>query len=194
MVSSGVDPDGLAGRLTEMRDRYMDADGTVQLVTVAEHRALLAELRMLADFIEEARREVAAVGVDEIVRLDVPAATDELDAVTVHTAEATGLILDECERLEAIVATTPLRSEVNERTARIYEACSFQDLTGQRVAKVVSTLKTIDAKIAEILRVFGRSPPLSVSTLTPDVLLNGPQRQGFAMDQGAIDALLATFE
>jgi chemotaxis protein CheZ len=112
----------------------------------------------------------------------------------VHTAEATGLILDECERLEAIVAATPLRTEVNERTARIYEACSFQDITGQRVAKVVSTLKTIDAKIAEILRVFGRSPPMSDSNLAPAVLLNGPQRQGFAMDQGAIDALLATFE
>ena len=172
----------------------MDSDGPVQAVSVAEHRALLAELRVLADFIEEARREVAAVGVDEIVKLDVPAATDELDAVTMHTAEATGLILDECERLECIVAATPWRAEVNERTARIYEACSFQDITGQRVAKVVSTLKTIDAKIAEILRVFGRSPPLSVRRIEPEMLLNGPQLQGFAMDQGAIDALLATFE
>lgn len=194
MVNAGVDPNGLAHRLTEIRSRYMEADGPVQTVTVAEHQALLAELRVLAEFIEKARSEVAAVGVDEIVRLDVPAATDELDAVTMHTAEATGLILDECERLEAIVASTPLRAEVNETTARIYEACSFQDITGQRVAKVVSTLKTIDAKIAEILRVFGRSPPIQVSRLAPTMLLNGPQRQEHAMDQGAVDALLASFD
>ncbi len=194
MVNGSASPGGLALHLAETRDRYADADGPAGSVTMTEHRALLAELRVLADFIDQARQEVAAVGVDEIVRRDVPAATDELDAVIVHTAEATGLILDECERLEAVVAATPLRSEVNLRTARIYEACSFQDITGQRVAKVVSTLKTIEAKIAEILSVFGRHPTRPTERLPQPVLLNGPQRQGDAMDQGAVDALLATFE
>ena len=194
MVSSGVAPDGLAQLLANMHDRYAVAESDVQPVTTASHLALLAELRVLADFIDNARKEVSAVGVDEIVGRDVPAATDELDAVVLHTAEATGLILDECEKLETLAEPTAMRAEIKAATARIYEACSFQDITGQRVAKVVSTLKAIEAKIAELLRVFGRGPQLSEPALEPVALLNGPQRHGAGMDQGAVDALLATFE
>jgi chemotaxis protein CheZ len=194
MVNSGVAPDGLAQRLSELHGRIAVVEPEAETVSAGQYAALLSELRILADFIDAARQEVAAVGVDEIVGRDVPAATDELDAVVMHTAEATGLILDECEHLDAIVAKTALRTDVTAMTARIYEACSFQDITGQRVAKVVHTLKTIEAKIADMLRVFGRGPMETSSVIRPVVLLNGPQRVGDAMDQGAVDALLASFE
>ncbi|WP_158746020.1 protein phosphatase CheZ [Acidisphaera sp. L21] len=194
MVNSGVAPDGLAQRLSELHGRIAVVEPEAETVSAGQYAALLSELRILADFIDAARQEVAAVGVDEIVGRDVPAATDELDAVVMHTAEATGLILDECEHLDAIVAKTELRTDVTAMTARIYEACSFQDITGQRVAKVVHTLKTIEAKIADMLRVFGRGPMETSSVIRPVVLLNGPQRVGDAMDQGAVDALLASFE
>ena len=48
--------------------------------------------------------------------------------------------------------------QLQEATTRIYEACSFQDITGQRITKVVSTLKTIEAKVASIVATFGRPP------------------------------------
>ena len=194
MVSGGVAPDGLAQLLAKMHDRYAVAESDVEPITTSSHMALLTELRILADFIESARKEVSAVGVDDIVGRDVPAATDELDAVVLHTADATGLILDQCEKLDALIEPSVMRAEIKAATARIYEACSFQDITGQRVAKVVSTLQAIEAKIAELLRVFGRGPQLSAALLAPVALLNGPQRHGDAMDQGAVDALLATFE
>ncbi len=44
---------------------------------------------------------------------------------------------------------------LQDATTRIYEACSFQDITGQRITKVVATLKTIERKVAHIIGTFG---------------------------------------
>ena len=139
------------------------------------------------------RREVAALATNEAVKSHVSVATDELDAVVVHTAEATCKILDVCETLDA--AHLPGSEHVvAAATARIYEACSFQDVTGQRVAKVVQTLKAIEGKIAQILQVFGQAPSSNITSVCLDPpanpLLNGPQHPNRAMDQGAVDALL----
>ncbi len=90
---------------------------------------------------------------------------------------------------------------------RIYEACSFQDLTGQRITKVVTTLKTIEKKVAHIIDVFQPDPngergeAVAVARKEPPPpedaaasLLNGPQLPANAMDQSDIDALLASFD
>ena len=81
-------------------------------------------------------------------------------------------------------------------TTPIYEACSFQDITGQRISKVVATLKAIDAKVAHIVAAF--TPELDDADALPEMpadaeLLNGPQLPVHAMDQSDIDRLLADF-
>ncbi len=155
---------------------------------------LLSQLHVLSDFIENLRREVASTQADDIVGRHLPAASDELDAIVLHTAEATGLILDECEILEQAVDGDAFRAVVTGSTARIYEACSFQDITGQRVAKIVHTLKVIEAKVGEMVRVFSSTRPVETVPELPTALLNGPQRSGVAMQQHDIDALLDSFE
>ena len=64
-------------------------------------------------------------------------------------------------------------------TTKIYEACSFQDITGQRITKVVTTLKTIESKVAHIVNTFGATAAgtrvLSAHVATDADLLNGPQ-------------------
>ena len=77
------------------------------------------------------------------------------------------------------------------RLARIYEACSFQDITGQRVAKVVRTLQLVEARLEAILVVFAPEVVADSMGIGPDPLLNGPQSPLHAMDQNAVDALLA---
>ena len=80
-------------------------------------------------------------------------------------------------------------------TTRIYEACSFQDITGQRITKVVATLKTIDAKVAQIVGAFsGRRTDEAPAVPVLAMLENGPQLPGQAMDQSDIDKLLASFD
>ena len=162
-------------------------------VSVQDHAALLAEVRALANCIECTRSQISALDCNDMLARQVPAASDELDAIVTHTAAATSTILDQCERLERELSGTPGESVVGAATSRIYEACSFQDITGQRVAKVVLTLQQVEARVAGILRVFGESGR-TAGTVAPAPLLNGPQPPHAAMDQIAVDALLASFD
>lgn len=159
-----------------------------------EHR-LFEELTRLARFIEAAKRDIAALHPDEIRQKHLPTAADELDAIVAATAEATGAILDAAEKLTAIGSTgsPEISDQVTEQVTRIFEACTFQDITGQRITKVIKTLKQIEAKVADLVQAFGDAPPprhrAAAPAATGDAaLLNGPQLPGAAASQSEIDA------
>ena len=174
----------------------------------ANEASLLAEIEALASTVANARAEIAALGADDINESHIPSATDELDAIVAHTATATDSILECCEKIDTITSrlTPEDASMMQDVVTRIYEACSFQDITGQRITKVVGTLKAIEAKVAHIMDVFQPGPGaerIEVVAATrkevaaPDAassLLNGPQLPTNAMDQSDIDALLASFD
>jgi chemotaxis protein CheZ len=171
-------------------------------VMVAVMRAVLAEVEQLGALIVAARGEIAALEVADITASHIPTATDELDAIVAHTAAATNNILEVCERLDGLaVADDATADALQDATTRIYEACSFQDITGQRIAKVVATLKRIDAKVAQIIATFGDDThavaphaPVAPDRLLNGPLLNGPQLPAAAMDQTGVDALLASLD
>ena len=100
-------------------------------------------------------------------------------------------------RLRGSVTGEPA-TRLQDATTRIYEACSFQDITGQRITKVVGTLKTIEAKVVQIVATFGNGDRETLDEFagaaTDAALLNGPQHPAVAMDQSDIDKLLASFE
>jgi chemotaxis protein CheZ len=160
---------------------------------------LLGEVAALGKVIAAAKQEIAALRVDDIMDRDIPFATDELDAIVQHTAVATNAILESCETVDNI-ATKVSGDEaaaLQDAVTKIYEACSFQDITGQRITKVVTTLKTIEAKVAQIINTFDvetepRERTEAVEGKEAD-LLNGPQLPANAMDQSDIDKLLASF-
>ncbi|PPQ26799.1 protein phosphatase CheZ [Rhodopila globiformis] len=170
-------------------------------LTVKEAK-LLREVEELGRTIATAKAEIATLRVDDITDRDIPFATDELDAIVDHTAQATHSILESCETLDEVSATISgdPAAKLQTATTRIYEACSFQDITGQRITKVVTTLKTIEAKVAQIISTFGsstegleREAHKPATPAEPD-LLNGPQLPAHAMDQSDIDKLMASFE
>jgi len=206
----------LADKVDELRTRYPSAEVDVIADIVREVLAgtlsavearLLSEVAELGRTIATAKAEIAALQVDEITASQIPSATDELDAIVSHTAEATDSILEVCETLDRLASslakdsgttTAPAAAaSLQEATTRIYEACSFQDITGQRITKVVSTLKTIENKVAGIVSTFGAregDAPAVVHEPRLRVLANGPQLPAAAMDQTDIDKLLASFE
>lgn len=173
---------------------------------------LYGELEDLARFIRDARKDLAEIRPEDIRDHHIPSATDELDAVIGATEEATGRILDACEVFSEV--SGKLSEEDSERTmnavTEIYEACNFQDITGQRITKVVGTLKHIEDKIEQLLQAFGagvnnakdgpaKQPPAAEKPKgkdgRPDAdLLNGPQLPGNANSQEDIDAILASFD
>ncbi len=173
---------------------------TISHELTAKEATLLREVEELGRTIAVAKSEIAALRVDDITDHDIPFATDELDAIVDHTAHATNAILESCETLDEVSATISGEpaAKLQAAVTSIYEACSFQDITGQRITKVVTTLKAIEAKVAHIVGTFGTSTE-SVRQSTQkiasdDDLLNGPQLPALAMDQSDIDKLLASFE
>ncbi len=164
-------------------------------------RAIYEQLQALKSIIDDARKELGTMRSADIQEKHIPTATDELDAIISATAEATGTIMDACEAIEEKAATTNVGDEVNAEITKIYEACSFQDITGQRISKVVSTLRDIEDKVAKLLAVVGDSvPAMDISDEGEGEkdgdasLLNGPQLEGQGVSQDEIDRLLAEFD
>jgi chemotaxis protein CheZ len=164
------------------------------------HKKLQAELKSLSDFINSTRSELAQMRSIEISHNHIPTATDELDAIVGETAKATGAIMDACD---AIMAVEGVPAAVQSHVNSIYEACSFQDITGQRITKVVKSLKHIETKVEEILHAFGHALPRDPNAQAQGEqqrkadgagLLNGPQLAGPSVSQDDIDALLAGFD
>jgi len=209
---AGTRVEALARVLAAIRARYPGAEpewvadvvGAVLAALWGEmsepERNLLDEVEELGRIIANAKAEIAALGVDDIAASDIPFATDELDAIVAHTATATNAILESCEALDGVAEDLDgaCAARLREATTGIYEACGFQDITGQRISKVVATLKAIERKVAQIVATFGaRGPAAGPATGVPTAettLLNGPQLPAAAMDQSDIDQLLASFD
>ncbi len=162
----------------------------------ATEAALLAELEGLGRTVARAKQEIARLKVDDITESHIPSATDELDAIVDHTAQATNEILDCCEVLEKVAGRVAKEDAeaLQGVTTRIYEACSFQDITGQRIGKVVTALKAIEARVASVTGRFmeGRAPEPEAET-EGRRLAEGPQLPGAGVSQADIDRLLADF-
>jgi len=215
------EPEALARRLATIRARYPTSDpemvaGVVRAVLTtlrgdlsAKETGLLHEVEELGRTIANARAEIAALQVDDITASHIPSATDELDAIVEHTAAATNSILEVCETLDNVAGKLDGEgaSLLQDATTKIYEACSFQDITGQRITKIVATLKAIDAKVAQMVNAFSesrgegnRAAPVAATIAVGPVPTNGdpppagPQLAGSAMDQTDIDKLLASFD
>ncbi len=210
MSAAGSEP--FENILQHLRSRN-DADPTFSdVVTLAEiaaesmqrfvasvDLAVYRELRDIAAYITRMKEEIGAFQANDLKDSRIPAAGHELDAVIRSTEDATNSIM-ECA--EEILAADPTdedyRSLVNERVMRIFEACSFQDITGQRVAKVVETLQTIEARVSRFVEAVNAKDGASLHALAetgPDAerrrrMVSGPPLAGEGNDQSSVDALM----
>jgi len=174
--------------------------------TTSHFDVLRRELESMASGIAQTRREIAAIkpqhaeqpGNDRIV-----AATEELDFVLRSTESATAEILTAAERLQAI--STELREkggdaavcdEIDNHSTNLMLACSFQDLTGQRMTKVVNALRYIEQRVNSMIDIWGITPadgksvPVHTDTRPDAHLLNGPAREGEGVAQDEVDRML----
>ena len=164
--------------------------------------ALYSELDELAKYIHSAKAEIASLCPDDIRHKHLPAAADQLDAIVLATEEATGKILEAAENIETEAGKLDAPG-INDQVTRIFEACSFQDLTGQRISKVVTTLKVIEERIDRLVRAFGDEVARTREAearrgdgpaKSKGDNLTGPQLPGEGNKQEDIDALLARFD
>src|SRR5258707_15290454 len=78
-----------------------------------------------------------------------------------------------------------LVADAQERVIKIFEACNFQDLTGQRITRVVGTLKFIETHILRMMEIWGgldAFKDIEVEVIAERqgdaALLNGPKVDG----------------
>lgn len=161
--------------------------------------SILTEMRDLLIVIEETRTELGRAAPSKIKGEAIPVATDELDAIVEATSEATGSIMDSCDVI--MEQTSSLEGDASEKVTaevmKIYEACSFQDITGQRISKVVTTFHDIEEKIDRLVSVLGIKEVGELEVEEPagdEALMNGPQLPNNAISQEDIDKLLAEFD
>ena len=225
--SGGLDPDVVA-RLEELRDGRATPRSSEEIRDVVESILstlsgdltdgdvkVFAEIEALAGYIRKTKAEIASIRPEDISDYHIVSATDELDAIVAATEEATHNIMEATEKIEELSGRLDEEAGavLTDATTRIYEACSFQDITGQRVGKIVGALKEIEGKVVAILEMFGfderqreearqrrQAEQQNDTAVTEDggfdeeKLLEGPQLPTNANSQDDIDALFASLK
>lgn len=170
-------------------------------------RRIYQEMHDLKAVIEALRQELRSVAPGDISRDHIPGATDELDAVVSLTEEATNKIMNACDQVQNDISGLPddMQSRLQEQLTNIFEACTFQDITGQRISKVIAALKEIDGKTRDMMAVLqthfpdsGQQrttrPSAPTAVCDTDSLMNGPQLPGQGVSQDDIDRILQEFD
>ena len=175
---------------------------------LSEMQKLKGELVIIHNAITRTKQEIATLHVTGFQGQNMSRMTHELDAVVNSTEQATQTILNMVEEIDQL-ATTMIDQgkdeaekqagrEIQDRVVKVFEACNFQDITGQRISKVVNTWKFIESHVGQMMEIWGgieafkefipEAPPEPEGD---DALLNGPKLQddeGHA-SQDDIDAL-----
>ena len=157
------------------------------------------ELREIAGYIESMRTEIGALQVNDLKNTRIPAAGVELGAIVQATETATNTIMECAEAVMAADASdsAAYKALVDEKMLVIFEACSFQDITGQRIAKVVETLQHIEERVSRFADVmnakdidgFLTEHERARAERKEKFLLHGPQLAGGGVDQAKVDEM-----
>jgi chemotaxis protein CheZ len=159
------------------------------------------ELREIAGYIDSMRTEIGALQVNDLKDSRIPSAGEELGAIVKATENATNTIMECAEALMGADDSdhAAYKALVDEKMMVIFEACSFQDITGQRVSKVVETLQHIEQRVARFADVmkakdldgFINDAERERAERKEKYLLNGPQLAGEGVDQSDVDKMFA---
>jgi len=177
---------------------------------MSEAAKLKVELDAIYEAIAQTKKEIATLhhktGSESD---DMHRVTNELDAVVSGTEGATDTILSAAEFIDETANTLSARlkgqdadlaGDIQEKVIAIFEACNFQDLTGQRINKVVGTLRFVEDRITQMMDIWGGIESFKDIELEKQevregdaALLNGPSLESDidVASQDDIDALFA---
>ena len=173
----------------------------------ADVASVIAELQDLLGYIGAAKQELEAMQANSLTKKDIPGAHDQLEAVVAATEEAASTIMDAADAVGEIAehVEAPHSERLQDISTELFQASSFQDLTGQRITKVTTTLMHIEERLTGLAAAIGDqfvAPDDEEAVerddegvvVNDDDLLHGPQFEGEGNSQEEIDALLASFD
>ncbi len=162
------------------------------------------DFHQIMDKISQTREDMVHLNIKSDDDDDCPIADaeNELKLVVKATEDATNRIM---ESAESIMTADPndqahYHSVVEKNVMDIFEACSFQDITGQRINKVVETLEFVDYRVHKIAALLGIEQEFGNRDFDEnafhekrkrkdELILHGPQDKALAVSQDDIDDL-----
>jgi chemotaxis protein CheZ len=197
-------PGGGAGSEPEAEPSWDDALAASSHLHADEVKLLRNEIRAMSLAIHQTKSEIAALRPpnNEDDRLMV--VTQELDAIVTATEGATNTILEAAEKVDSLAeqiegiggdaSTNQLAGDIRDTVISMFEACNFQDITGQRISKVVKTLQFIEERVNKMIEIWGAEGFADVNHTQEELegeaaLLNGPQLANQGVTQADIDKL-----
>ncbi len=167
--------------------------------------SIRTEIMQLHDAMQGFRRELAAIRHPATDDDRFRTMAEQLDAIVQGTEEATETILQSVENICGLIdekradleqiAESEWLNKFDDLSNDIFQACAFQDLTGQRITKVVNSLKFVDTKLNDLVDLWGRASMLAepVHEQTDDrpegERLEGPALAGKGVSQDDIDKM-----
>lgn len=171
----------------------------------AEADALKKELYGLFKYLQRVREEIAAINRPADEELHFDNMSDQLDAIVKATEEATNTIMECMEKNDEAVdelrksltdeGQLALLDKISGNGADVFEACSFQDITGQRITKVVKSVTYVEDRVNALIGVWGKDEidsievKADVEKTEDEKLLKGPALEGEGITQDEIDKL-----
>ena len=166
---------------------------------------LKQELDGLSRYILRVRQEVAAIDRPNDPTDDFESMGDQMIAVVKATEAATDTIMEAMESNGEAVAMLrakiddpeqlALLDKITDNASQVFEACSFQDITGQRVGRVAKSITFVEERVEMLKTLLGEQEMADTEIVTgeeqseEEKLLNGPQLEGQGLSQDDIDGL-----
>jgi chemotaxis protein CheZ len=150
--------------------------------------AVLNELRMHIEHVCKQFHIIRSEAASISQKTAIPDAMLHLQDVLQSTEDATLAIIDAAMAVNTIAEEGSLpetcKQKLQRQAAVILESCSFQDISGQRIKKVLAQINTLETQLRSLADISaGRATP----SMAGDPLLNGPALSSAAPTQAEID-------
>ncbi|NKB58800.1 MAG: hypothetical protein GKS00_20920 [Alphaproteobacteria bacterium] len=174
-----------------------------------ENDKLRSEIFNLFKYIQSLRTEIVQMNCRMDERTHFQSVSEHLDEIVTSTEQETDNILEQIEEIDTFVEEIRasgavgrvhlLCDQITEKTMAAIESCTFQDITGQRVNRIVKSMQFVEERVNAMVDLWGRDDIEALrqefgeeDTRDGDeALLNGPQLPGESISQDDIDKLFA---
>lgn len=177
-----------------------------------DHMDVLAEqIHHLVIYITKIKQELAAIKHPKSSVDHFNTVAEQLNTICETTEEATNTIMESAETILTVVDDLSANvkypeaqkscNAIMDSTNKIFESCSFHDLTGQRISKIVRIMNRLEGTLDSLVEIVGpkglEAMPINSDETIEDVIgmkdgdiaMHGPQTMNEAVSQDDIDAL-----
>lgn len=172
---------------------------------------LAEQIHHLVSYITKIKQELAAIKHPKSSVDHFNTVADQLNTICETTEEATNTIMESAETILTVVDDLSANvkypeaqnscNAIMDSTNKIFESCSFHDLTGQRISKIVRIMNRLEGTLDSLVKIVGpkglEAMPINSDETIEDVIgmkdgdiaMHGPQTMNEAVSQDDIDAL-----